>query len=59
MAGLRLLSVNSTPPRFAAHHSGTLGIHVDDGDSVTVVAMTGGASTHNQKLGRRDGQARR
>ena len=49
MAGLRLLSVNAHPHDFT-HHSGTLGIHVDDGDSVTVVAMTGGASTHNQKL---------
>ena len=49
MAGLRLLSVNAHPHDFT-HHSGTLGIHVADGDSVTVVAMTGGASTHNQKL---------
>ena len=49
MAGLRLLSVNAHPHDFT-HHSGTLGVHVADGDTVTVVSMTDGASTHNQKL---------
>lgn len=49
MAGLRILSVNAHPHDFT-HHAGTLGVHVADGDTATVVAMTGGASTHNQKL---------
>jgi LmbE family N-acetylglucosaminyl deacetylase len=49
MAGLRILSVNAHPHDFT-HHAGTLGVHVADGDAATVVAMTGGASTHNQKL---------
>ena len=49
MAGLRILSVNAHPHDFT-HHAGTLGIHTTDGDSVTVVSLTGGASTHNQKL---------
>ena len=49
MAGLRILSVNAHPHDFT-HHAGTLGIHTADGDSVTVVSLTGGASTHNQKL---------
>jgi LmbE family N-acetylglucosaminyl deacetylase len=49
MAGLRILSVNAHPHDFT-HHAGTLGVHVADGDTATVVAMTGGAATHNQKL---------
>ena len=49
MAGLRILSVNAHPHDFT-HHAGTLGVHVADGDTATVVAMTGGASTHNQRL---------
>ena len=49
MAGLRILSVNAHPHDFT-HHAGTLGVHVADGDTATVLAMTGGASTHNQKL---------
>ena len=49
MAGLRILGINAHPHDFT-HYAGTLGIHVADGDTVTVVSMTGGASTHNQKL---------
>jgi len=49
MAGLRILSVNAHPHDFT-HYAGTLGIHVADGDTATVVSMTGGASTHNLKL---------
>ena len=49
MAGLNILSVNAHPHDFT-HYAGTLGIHVADGDTVTVVSMTPGASTHNQAL---------
>ena len=49
MAGLRILGINAHPHDFT-HYAGTLGIHVDDGDTVTVVSMTPGAGTHNQKL---------
>ena len=49
MADLRILGVNAHPHDFT-HYAGTLGIHVADGDTVTVVSMTGGASTHNQGL---------
>ena len=49
MAGLRILGINAHPHDFT-HYAGTLGIHVADGDTATVVSMTGGASTHNQKL---------
>ena len=49
MAGLRILGVNAHPHDFT-QYGGTLGVHVADGDTATVVAMTGGASTHNQKL---------
>ena len=46
MAGLRLLSVNAHPHDFT-HYSGTLGIHVADGDSVTVVVMSRRTSMMN------------
>ena len=49
MAGLRILGINAHPHDFT-HYAGTLGIHADDGDTVTVVSMTPGAGTHNQKL---------
>ena len=49
MAGLNILSVNAHPHDFT-HYAGTLGIHVADGDTVTVVSMTSGATTHNQAL---------
>jgi LmbE family N-acetylglucosaminyl deacetylase len=49
MAGLNILGVNAHPHDFT-HYAGTLGIHVADGDTVTVVSMTSGATTHNQAL---------
>ena len=49
MAGLKILGVNAHPHDFT-HYAGTLGIHVADGDTVTVVSMTSGATTHNQAL---------
>ncbi len=35
MAGLRILGINAHPHDFT-HYAGTLGIHADDGDTVTV-----------------------
>ena len=49
MAGLKILSVNAHPHDFT-HMAATLGIHVADGDTATVVSMTGGATTHNISL---------
>ena len=46
---LRIISVNAHPHDFT-HHSGTLGVHIALGDTVTVVSMTSGESTHNEKL---------
>ena len=46
---LRILAVNTHPHDFT-HYAGTLGIHTSLGDSVTVVSMTSGAHTHNEKL---------
>jgi LmbE family N-acetylglucosaminyl deacetylase len=49
MAGFNILGVNAHPHDFT-HYAGTLGIHVADGDTVTVVSMTSGATTHNRAL---------
>ena len=46
---LRILSVNAHPHDFT-HTAGTLGIHTSRGDTATVVSMTTGAHTHNEKL---------
>ena len=46
---LRLLVVVAHPHDFV-HCSGTCGIHISMGDSVTVVSMTSGVSTHNTML---------
>ena len=48
---LRLLVVVAHPHDFT-HCSGTCGIHVSMGDSVTVVSMSAGVSTHNVRLAR-------
>ena len=46
---LRLLVVVAHPHDFV-HCSGTCGIHINMGDSVTVVSMSTGISTHNTRL---------
>ena len=46
---LRFLVITAHPHDFT-HCSGTCGIHVEMGDEVTVVSVTGGAHTHNEKL---------
>ena len=46
---LRFLGVVAHPHDFT-HFAGTLGIHTAIGDSATVVAMTAGVRTHNEKL---------
>lgn len=46
---LRILSINAHPHDFT-HTAGTLGIHTSRGDEATVVSVTGGAQTHNEKL---------
>ena len=46
---LRILAVNAHPHDFT-HYAGTLGIHTSLGDHVTVVSMTTGANTHNERL---------
>ena len=45
----RILSINAHPHDFT-HSAGTLGIHVEKGDHVTVVSVTSGAFTHNEEL---------
>ena len=46
---LKFLVVTAHPHDFT-HCSGTCGIHVEMGDEVTVVSVTGGGHTHNEKL---------
>ena len=46
---LRIFGVNEHPHDFT-HYAGTLGIHSSMGDEVTIVSVTSGASTHNEKL---------
>lgn len=46
---LRFLVVSAHPHDFT-HCAGTCGIHTSRGDSVTVVSVTSGAYTHNEKL---------
>ena len=48
---LRILMVVAHPHDFT-HMAGTCGKHVDMGDSVTVVSVTGGANIHNEPLDR-------
>ena len=48
---IRLLVVTAHPHDFT-HMAGTCGMHVDRGDSVTVVSVTGGANIHNEPLER-------
>ena len=46
---LRFLVVKAHPHDFT-HCAGTCGIHAAQGDSITVVSMTNGVGTHNEKL---------
>ena len=46
---LRILSVNAHPHDFT-HTAATLGIHTSRGDSATVVSVTAGTQTHNERL---------
>ncbi|MAE62635.1 MAG: hypothetical protein CMJ18_00050 [Phycisphaeraceae bacterium] len=46
---LKILGIYAHPHDFL-HSSGTCGNHVDAGDSVTVVVLTDGGSTHNEDL---------
>ena len=46
---LRFLVVTAHPHDFICV-AGTCGIHASSGDTVTLVSMTAGASTHNEKL---------
>ncbi|MCZ6678607.1 MAG: PIG-L family deacetylase [Candidatus Poribacteria bacterium] len=46
---LRILVVVAHPHDFT-HGAGTCGIHATQGDSVTVVSVTDGANTHNERL---------
>ena len=46
---LRLLGVAAHPHDFT-HFAGTLGVHTSLGDTATVVSMTTGVRTHNEKL---------
>lgn len=48
---LRLLVVVAHPHDFT-HMAGTCGRHVDQGDAVTVLSVTGGAKVHNEQLDR-------
>ncbi len=48
---LKILGIFAHPHDYT-HCLGTLGHHVRDGDSATVVILTDGASTHNEKLWR-------
>ena len=47
--GLRIL-VAVAHPHDVCHMGGTCAHHVDNGDSVSVVSVTGGQRTHNEKL---------
>ena len=46
---LRLLAIVAHPHDFT-HVIGTCGHHVERGDAVSVVSVTGGAKTHNERL---------
>ena len=46
---LRILVVKAHPHDFT-HCSGTCGVHTARGDSVTVVSVTDGVNTHNERL---------
>jgi LmbE family N-acetylglucosaminyl deacetylase len=46
---LKILVITAHPHDFT-HCSGTCGIHATMGDEVTVVSVTGGGHTHNEKL---------
>jgi LmbE family N-acetylglucosaminyl deacetylase len=46
---LRFLGIVAHPHDFT-HFAGTLGVHTSLGDSATVVAMTAGVGTHNERL---------
>ena len=46
---MRILVVKAHPHDFT-HVAGTCGIHASRGDSITVVSMTAGTGTHNEKL---------
>lgn len=46
---LRLLVVVAHPHDFT-HMAGTCAHHIEDGDHVTVVSVTGGSKVHNEKL---------
>ena len=46
---LRILVVVAHPHDFT-HGAGTCGIHASRGDTVTVVTMTNGSLTHNERL---------
>ena len=47
--GLQLLAIVAHPHDLC-HMGGTCAHHVERGDRVTVVAITGGQSTHNEQL---------
>ena len=49
MTNLQILVVKAHPHDFT-HSAGTLGIHTDKGDNVTLVVVTGGKKAHNEKL---------
>jgi len=49
MEKLNILSINAHPHDFT-HMAATLGIHKAKGDNVTVVSVTSGLNTHNEKL---------
>ena len=46
---LRIMLVKAHPHDFT-HCSGTCGVHTARGDTVTMVSMTSGAQTHNERL---------
>ena len=52
---LRFLVFKAHPHDFT-HCAGTCGIHAAQGDSITVVSMTNGVGTHNEKPSRRAAQ---
>ncbi len=46
---LKFLMVKAHPHDFT-HAAATMGIHISQGDSVTLVVVTGGVAAHNEKL---------
>jgi LmbE family N-acetylglucosaminyl deacetylase len=46
---LRFLGIVAHPHDFT-HYAGTLGVHTSLGDTATIVSMTAGVGTHNEKL---------